>query len=52
MYAGSDAPLVFFDEEEIVAGDVVTMELELEVFKVIQEANYLWEESMAQVILI
>ena len=32
----------FFDEDEIVAGDVITVALDLDVFKMMQEAIGLW----------
>lgn len=48
LCAGSDT-VHFFDEEEIVAGDVVSVKLDPEVFKMIQEARHRWEEQMSEV---
>ena len=36
--SGVNAAVTIFDEEEIVAGDIVKVELDLEVFKMMQEA--------------
>ena len=38
IYSGLNAAVTIFNEEEIVAGDIVKVELDLEVFKMMQEA--------------
>ena len=41
--------MTVFDEEEIVAGDFVKVELDPEVFKMMHEACDLWSDSMTKV---
>ena len=41
--------MTVFDEEEIVAGDLVKVELDLEVFKMIHEAAGLWTGRLTEV---
>ena len=48
--SGLGATVTIFDEEEIVAGDLVKVELDPDVFKMIHEAASLWDDSMAGVI--
>ena len=38
-----------FCEDEIVAGDIITIELDPDVFKMIQEAANCWSDEMALV---
>ena len=42
--------MTVFDEEEIVAGDIVKVDLDPEVFKMMHEAGGLWRDSMTNVI--
>ena len=50
--SGLSAAVTIFDEEEIVAGDLVKVELDLEVFKMMHEAAGLWNKLMTEVILL
>ena len=50
--SGLSAAVTIFDEEEIVAGDLVKVEFDLEVFKMMHEAAGLWNELMTEVILL
>lgn len=38
-----------FDEDEIVAGDVITVELDLDVFKIMHQAVGLWMDIKEKV---
>ena len=49
--SGLGAAVTAFDEEEIVAGDIVKVELDPDVFKMMHEAAGLWKDSLSQVIL-
>ena len=49
--SGLNAAVTIFDEEEIVAGDIVKVELDLEVFKMMQEAAGLTSDGITQVSL-
>ena len=42
--------MTVFDEDEIVAGDVVKIELDPEVFKMIHESASLWTDDLTAVI--
>ena len=48
---GLSSAVTVFDEEEIVAGDIVKIELEPEVFKMMHEAGGLWIDAMTKVII-
>ena len=43
--------MAIFDEKEIVAGDLVKVELDLEVFKMMHDAAGLWSGDMTEVII-
>ena len=43
--------MTVFDEEEIVAGDIVNVELDPEVFKMMHEARDMWQDYMTKVIV-
>ena len=49
--SGLNADVTIFDEEEIVAGDIVKVELDLEVFKMMQEAAGLPSDGITKVSL-
>ena len=49
--SGLNAAVTIFDEEEIVAGDLVRVELDLEVFKLMQEAAGLTSDGITKVSL-
>ena len=49
--SGLNAAVTIFDEEEIVAGDIVKVELDLEVFKMMQEAAGLRSDVITKVSL-
>ena len=51
LYSGLNAAVTIFDEEEIVAGDIVKVELDLEVFKMMQEAAGLRSDVITKVSL-
>ena len=48
--SGLGAAVTVFDEEEIVAGDIVKVELDPDVFKMMHEAALLWNDTLSQVI--
>ena len=48
--SGFNAAVTIFDEEEIVAGDIVKVELDLEVFKMMQEAAGLTSDGIIKVL--
>ena len=48
-HSGLGAAVTVFDEEEIVAGDLVKVELDPDVFKMMHEAAGLWNDKMAGV---
>ena len=48
--SGLGAAVTVFDEEEIVAGDIVKVELDPEVFKMMHEAADLWKDKLSMVI--
>ena len=50
VLSGLSSAVTVFDEEEIVAGDFVMVELDPEVFKMMNEARYMWNDSMTMVI--
>ena len=52
VLSGLSSAVIVFDEEEIVAGDIVSIELDPEVFKMIHEAGGLWNDSMTEVIVL
>ena len=47
--SGCSASVTPFDEEEIVAGDFVKVELDRELFKMMHEAVGLWNDDMLAV---
>ena len=47
--SGFDAAVTIFDEEEIVAGDFVKVELDPDVFKMMHEAAGLWTNETSLV---
>ena len=49
--SGLNAAVTIFDEEEIVTGDIMKVELDLEVFKMMQEAAGLTSDDITQVSL-
>ena len=49
--SGLSAAVTVFDEVEIVAGDLVKVELDLDVFTMMQEAAGLRSDGMREVIL-
>ena len=49
-HAGLGAAVTAFEEEEIVAGDMVKVELDPEVFKMMHEAADLWKDDLSMVI--
>ena len=49
-YAGSAARVAYFNDDVIVSGDMVKVELDPEVFKAIHQANQLWGDSLIQVL--
>ena len=51
VFSGLSAAVTVFDEEEIVAGDFVKVELDPEVFKMMQKAAGLWSDDMTAVSL-
>ena len=51
ILSGLSAAVTIFDMEEIVAGDLVTVELDVEVFRLIHEAAGRWNDGMTVVIL-
>ena len=51
ILSGLSAAVTIFDEEEIVAGDLVKVELDLDVFKMMHEAAGLWFDEMTAVII-
>ena len=50
LLSGLSAPVTVFDEEEIVAGDVVKVVLDPEVFQMMHEAALLWNAQSSQVL--
>ena len=52
ILSGLSATVTTFDEEEIVAGDLVKVELDLELFKMMHEAVGLWNDHMTVVIIL
>ena len=48
-FIGSSSQLTYFNEDKIVSGDMVYVELEPDLFKRIHEANHLWADTMAEV---
>ena len=51
LLLGLSSAVTVFDEEEIVAGDIVKVELNPEVFKMMHEAGGLWNDAMTEVII-
>ena len=51
QFSGLGAAVTIFDENEIVAGDLVMVELDLDVFKMIHEAAGIWKDFMKVVTL-
>ena len=47
--SGLGAAVTVFDEEEIVAGDFVKVELDPEVFKMMHDAAGLWNDNLTEV---
>ena len=50
-FSGPSAAVTIFDEEEIVSGDLVNVELDLEVFKMMHQAAGLWVDDLTKVII-
>ena len=51
VLSGLSAAVTVFNEEEIVAGDFVKVDLDPEVFKMMNEARNMWDDSLTKVII-